>query len=43
MTSKKFPASAHLLLTLVWMLVALYMIFLYAPQELTMGNVQRIF
>ncbi len=25
------------------MLVALYMIFLYAPQELTMGEVQRIF
>jgi len=33
----------HLILTVVWMIVALYMIFLYAPQELTMGEVQRIF
>jgi len=40
---KSFSATAHLLLTLAWLLVALYMIFLYAPQELTMGEVQRIF
>lgn len=36
-------ATAHLVLTLVWMLVAFYLIFLYAPQEVTMGEVQRIF
>jgi len=35
--------TAHLALTAAWLLVALYMIFLYAPQELTMGEVQRIF
>lgn len=35
--------TAHLLLTFIWILVALYMIFLYAPQEATMGEVQRIF
>jgi len=40
---KLFPMTAHLALTAVWLLVALYMIFLYAPQELTMGEVQRIF
>src|SRR5260370_5957481 len=40
---KSFSPKLHLLLTLVWMLVALYMIFLYAPQESTMGEVQRIF
>jgi len=40
---KLFPMTAHLLLTVIWLLVALYMIFLYAPQELTMGEVQRIF
>ena len=33
----------HLLVTLVWFMVALYMVFLYAPQEATMGEVQRIF
>lgn len=38
-----FPATAHLTLTLIWLIVALYMIFLYAPQEATMGEVQRIF
>lgn len=42
-TLKPISPKAHLLVTLVWMLVALYMIFLYAPQELTMGEVQRIF
>ena len=40
---KKFPPMLHLLVTLVWMVVSLYMIFLYAPQEATMGEVQRIF
>ena len=41
--SKKFTPALHLALTLVWLLVALYMTFLYAPQEMTMGEVQRIF
>jgi heme exporter protein C len=40
---KKFPPTLHLLVTLVWIVVSLYMIFLYAPQEATMGEVQRIF
>jgi heme exporter protein C len=35
--------NAHCALTLAWLLVALYMIFLYAPREETMGDVQRIF
>jgi heme exporter protein C len=38
-----FPPTVHLALTLAWFIVALYMIFLYAPGELTMGEVQRIF
>jgi len=41
--TKKFPMSAHLGMTLVWLVISLYMIFLYAPQELSMGEVQRIF
>ena len=41
--SKTFSATVHLAVTLVWMVVALYMIFLFAPQERTMGEVQRIF
>jgi heme exporter protein C len=41
--SKGFSATIHLTLTFAWMLAALYMIFLYAPRELTMGEVQRIF
>ena len=41
--TKRISNSAHLFLTLVWVLVALYMIFRYAPQEATMGEVQRIF
>jgi heme exporter protein C len=40
---KVFPLSIHLALTLLWLIVALYMIFIYAPQEATMGEVQRIF
>jgi heme exporter protein C len=43
MSNKSFPLTLHLLLTLVWVFVALYMIFLYAPEESTMGEVQRIF
>jgi heme exporter protein C len=39
----KFPISLHLALTLATLAVALYMIFLYAPEEMTMGEVQRIF
>ena len=40
---KIFPSSIHLAITLVWLVVSMYMIFLYAPQELTMGEAQRIF
>ena len=40
---KILSPSFHLALTLLWILVALYMIFLYAPREETMGEVQRIF
>lgn len=38
-----FPLPIHLAVALVWLVVALYMIFLYAPREATMGEVQRIF
>jgi len=41
--NKKFPMRLHFLLTAAWLVVALYMIFLYAPEEMTMGEVQRIF
>lgn len=40
---KIFSPPVHLIVTLAWLVVALYMIFLYAPQEATMGEVQRIF
>ena len=40
---EKFPTSWLLVLTLAWMSVSLYMDFLYAPEEETMGQVQRIF
>jgi heme exporter protein C len=40
---KRFPISAHIVLTLGGLGAALYMIFLYAPEEMTMGEVQRIF
>jgi heme exporter protein C len=40
---KTFPLRVHLALTLVWLVIAFYMIFLYAPEELTMGEAQRIF
>lgn len=41
--SKRFPLGIHLAISLVWMVIALYLIFLYAPEEMTMGEVQRIF
>jgi heme exporter protein C len=41
--SSRFSMSLHLAITLAWMVIALYMIFLYAPEELTMGELQRIF
>ncbi len=41
--TKKFSPALHLSITIAWLLVALYLIFLYAPQEETMGEVQRIF
>jgi len=40
---KRGSADAHLAVTLAWILVALFMIFRYAPEEATMGAVQRIF
>jgi heme exporter protein C len=40
---RKFPLRLHAGLTLAGLVVALYMIFLYAPEEMTMGEVQRIF
>jgi heme exporter protein C len=40
---KYFSLNLHLLVTFAWMLLSLYLIFLYAPQEATMGEVQRIF
>jgi heme exporter protein C len=41
--NKAFPRSVHMMVTLAWLLVAIYMIFLFAPREETMGDVQRIF
>jgi heme exporter protein C len=41
--NKKFPMWLHFALTLAGLVVTLYMIFLYAPEEMTMGEVQRIF
>ena len=43
MSKRAFLPILFLCVTLGWMLVALYMIFLYAPEEATMGLVQRIF
>src|SRR5579859_7684660 len=40
---KIFPPKLHLAVTLAWLILALYMIFLYAPEEMTMGEAQRIF
>jgi heme exporter protein C len=41
--TKGFSQSLLLVVTTAWLLVATYLIFLYAPQEMTMGEVQRIF
>ncbi len=41
--NKIFPLKVHILVTFIWMLVALYLGFIYAPQEATMGEVYRIF
>jgi heme exporter protein C len=41
--NKKFPMWLHTALTAAGLVAALYMIFLYAPEEMTMGEVQRIF
>jgi heme exporter protein C len=41
--TQRFSQSFLLIVTTVWLLVATYLIFLYAPQEMTMGEVQRIF
>jgi len=41
--TQKFSQSILLIITTAWLLVATYLIFLYAPQEMTMGEVQRIF
>src|SRR5271157_5291705 len=38
----KASAAIHLGVTLIWILVALYMIFLYAPNEVNQGQVYRI-
>lgn len=43
MDFRKFPLTLHLILTLVCAFAALYMVFEYAPEEVTMGEVQRIF
>ena len=43
MAKRAFLPILFLCVTLGWMLVALYMVFLYAPEEATMGPVQRIF
>lgn len=42
-TRKDTMGTALVALTLVAMMVSLYMVFLYAPREATMGDVQRIF
>ena len=41
--NKYFSLPLHLAVTLVWLAVSAYLIFIYAPQEATMGEVQRIF
>jgi heme exporter protein C len=41
--NKIFAPKIHLVLTFATLLLSLYLIFLYAPQEATMGEVQRIF
>src|SRR5579863_8410931 len=39
---KHSSMTAHAILTLVWILVALYLAFIYAPTEANQGNVYRI-
>lgn len=39
---KASSMTAHAAVTLAWLLVALYMIFIYAPMEVNQGNVYRI-
>ena len=41
--NRAFSLTVHFFVTLLWLVLALYLIFLYAPQEATMGEVQRIF
>src|SRR3990172_1183 len=41
--NEKFPIVIHLVVSILWLLAASYLIFFYAPQEATMGEVQRIF
>ncbi len=41
--NRRFSSTIHLALTVVWLLIALSMIFRFAPEEATMGAVQRIF
>jgi heme exporter protein C len=43
MNNERMSSSVHLIATLLWVFVALYLIFEYAPREVTMGEVQRIF
>ena len=38
-----YSLTAHFVVTLLWIVLSLYLIFLYAPQEETMGELQRIF
>lgn len=39
---KSSSLTAHGILTLVWLVVALYMIFIYVPTDVNQGNVYRI-
>ncbi len=39
---KNTSPTAHLLITLAWMFIAFYMIFLYAPVDVAQGEVYRI-
>lgn len=41
--NERYFKTLHLAVTIVWLLISLGMIFFYAPQEATMGEVQRIF
>jgi heme exporter protein C len=40
---KLYSLTVHFVVTLLWIVLSLYLIFLYAPQEATMGELQRIF